>query len=381
MLFLTVVVVIGGGAHWYFYQRLVIDPALSGVARTAAVALLIGLAVAMIVQPMFERLARPGRLLRTVSVVAYTWMGAAFYLLLGLGLTDGMATLMGALDTEPAWSEQVWSGARAAVVLVAVAVLVGLALREVQRGPRLERVEVALRGWPDALDGYRVVQITDIHIGPILGAAFARELVERVTALSPDLIAVTGDLVDGSAARLRDEVAPFGDLSAPDGAWFVTGNHDFMSNAGRWSQRVAELGIRPLRNAHAVITPRRGSDSFVLAGVDDHQGRLFAPGEGEDVPAALAGVPPGLPIILLAHDPLTFKTAAGHDVGLQLSGHTHGGQLWPFVFLVRLVIPFVAGLYERNGSQLYVSRGTGFWGPPMRLGAPPEITEITVRPA
>jgi hypothetical protein len=222
------------------------------------------------------------------------------------------------------------------------------------------------------------VQISDIHLGPLLGRAFARELVERVNALRPDLVALTGDLVDGSVARLRDEVAPFAGLRARHGAFFVTGNHDWYSGAEAWVGVVRELGLRPLRNERVEIGS--AGASFDLAGVDDHRGDWLH-GSPSDLARALEGRDAGRPVVLLAHDPTTFAEASRRGVDLQLSGHTHGGQIWPFRYLVRLAVPWVDGLHERGASLLYVSRGTGFWGPPLRLLAPAEITEITLRAA
>ena len=195
--------------------------------------------------------------------------------------------------------------------------------------------------------------------------------------LEADLVAVTGDLVDGKRARLEEEVAPFGELRARDGVFFVTGNHDFYSGVDDWAEYIAGLGMRVLRNEHLCI--ERGSAGFVLAGVDDHRAGMLSGQGGEDLALALEGVPDERAVVLLAHDPSTFKRAHARGIDLQLSGHTHGGQIWPFPWLVRLAIPFVAGRYTRGDAELYVSRGTGFWGPPMRLGSPAEITEIVLR--
>ena len=223
-----------------------------------------------------------------------------------------------------------------------------------------------------------VVGSIDFHRGflTLLDRRFSRHLAERVNALDADLICVTGDLVDGSARLLADEVAPFGGLRARHGVFFVTGNHDHYSGADAWSEVVEKLGLVPLRNRS--VTIRCDGAAFTLAGVDDHRGG-FGGGDREDLPKALSERDPALPVVLLAHDPATFKRASQSGIDLQLSGHTHGGQIWPFRFLVRLAVPFVAGRYARNGAELYVSRGTGFWGPPMRLFAPAEITEITLR--
>jgi hypothetical protein len=174
-------------------------------------------------------------------------------------------------------------------------------------------------------------------------------------------------------------VAPLASLRARHGVFFVTGNHDHYSGATAWCEALGALGIRVLRNERAAIGA--GDAAFDLVGVDDHRGDLLGQGGGEDLDRALAGRDPARPAVLLAHDPSTFKRACSLGIDLQLSGHTHGGQIWPFVWLVRLAIPFVAGLYRRHGAVLYVSRGTGFWGPPMRLRAPAEIGEIVLRSA
>jgi predicted MPP superfamily phosphohydrolase len=263
--------------------------------------------------------------------------------------------------------------------------VVGSALRGGLRPPAIKRVELALTRWPRALDGLRIVQISDIHIGPILGRDFAAWLTERVNGLDPDLVAITGDIVDGSVHTLADEVAPFGRLRARDGVYFVTGNHDHYSGARSWSDFLRGLGIGVLRNEGLAVEAKRGRGApearYFLAGVDDHRGDLGFDGGGEDLERALEAHGDALPLLLLAHDPSTFKRASKLGVDLQLSGHTHGGQIWPFVYLVRLAIPFVAGLYQVGDAQLYVSRGTAFWGPPLRLFAPAEITEILLRPA
>jgi hypothetical protein len=375
MLFLAVAIFVVLGGHLYIAQRLVFDPDLQGAARALALgAIAFGFAC-LLLQPFAERLVRPPWN-RLVGWPASIWMGVAFLLLLVLGAGDLLRFLAGGVayaagNQLPAFetSARVQAALSAAFVAVAGAVAVGEALRP----PRLVKLEIALARWPRALDGFRIAQISDIHIGPLRDRRFSRHLTERVNALAPDLICVTGDLVDGSARLLADEVAPFGELRARHGAFFVTGNHDHYSGADAWVRVVAGLGLVPLRNSHVEI--QRDGAAFTLAGVDDHRGG-FGDGQREDLPLALEGRDPALPVVLLAHDPNTFKRASRSGVDLQLSGHTHGGQIWPFRHLVRLAVPFVAGRYTSHGAELYVSRGTGFWGPPMRLFAPAEITEI-----
>ena len=358
-----------GAAHWYIAQRLVLDPGLVGLARSLSLAAIAGLGVGAILTPGLERWLAPP-LLRFVAFPVLVWMGLFWIGFVSLAVSDLVLGLMGA-------TAQNVSGPRAALVAAFVAGAAGLALRNGLRVPAVRRVEIALARWPRALDGFRIVQISDIHIGPVLGRGFAAALTERVNALAPDLVAVTGDLVDGDVERLRDEVAPFAALRARHGVFFVTGNHDVYSGGEPWVERVRELGIRPLRNERVEIG---GPAGFDLAGVDDHRGD-WVRGSSEDVGKAFAGRDPARAVVLLAHDPGSFRRAAAQDVDLQLSGHTHGGQIWPFNFLVRLAVPWVAGLHRVGASQLYVSRGSGFWGPPMRLFAPAEIGEIVLRAA
>jgi predicted MPP superfamily phosphohydrolase len=370
--------------HRYLIQRLVVDPALPPAVEKSIIALMLLLSASVLFEPFAERLLRPGYA-RITAWPASLWMGLFFYLSVLLGFSELILTL--AQPWVPALSETCSQAAvtlgrwRAAGVLIVALATVGVAMRSALRPPRLLKMEFGLARWPASLDGFRVVQICDTHLGPILGRRFARDLVERVRALDPDLVVVTGDLVDGSVSKLADEVTPFAELRARYGVFFVPGNHDFFSGVGSWCEHVQTLGMRVLRNERvSVRVSSAGSDSvFELAGVDDHRAGLIPGHTGEDLEAALRTLPPERPVLLLAHDPSTFKRASTMGIDLQLSGHTHGGQIWPFHYLVRLAIPFVAGAYRRGEAQLYVSRGTGFWGPPMRLFAPAELTEIALR--
>jgi len=363
-------------AHVYIARRLVLEPGLPEPWSTLLCGAIAVLGVGMILQPALGRLFPPDKI-RLAAWPPLVWMGVFFLSFCLLAFSDGLLWLLGAgfgpdVEADP----RAWARLRAGGVAGLTATAVALGLPGALRVPGVKRVQVPLARWPAALDGFRIVQISDIHIGPILGRRFAARLTDAVNALEPDLIAVTGDLVDGLVDHLHEEVAPFAELRARHGTFFVCGNHDFYSGAGGWVERVEALGIRPLRNARVAIEHEGGV--FDLAGVDDYRGdwRL---GSTQDLPAALAGRDPERPVVLLAHDPSTFAEAAAADVDLQLSGHTHGGQIWPFRWLVRLAIRWVEGLHRVGASTLYVSRGTGFWGPPIRLLAPAEITELTLR--
>ena len=373
-LFVAVALSLLGLAHNYVAGRLVRDLAFAGPIRPALEGVVWILGASMLGQPIGERWL-PRAVARPLGWVASLWMGFAFFLIVLLGATDLILWLLGPLLDDRFGTIEIARG-RAGLVVSLSGLAAAVGMRNALPVPAVRRVELALPRWPSVLDGFRIAQISDIHIGPILDRAFASRLVARVNGLDADLVAVTGDLVDGSVRRLAAEVAPFGELRGRHGAYFVTGNHDHYSGAGDWCAHIESLGLRVLRNERTVI--EHDGVAFDLAGVDDHHGG-FLDDDKEDLSRALAGRDPERPVILLAHDPTTFRAAAQQGVDLQISGHTHGGQMFPFMFLVRLAIPFVAGLYRRGDTTLYVSRGTGFWGPPMRLAAPAEITEIVVR--
>jgi len=374
-LFALVVTTVWVGGHLYMIDRLVTDPGLGGATALLATVAFAVLGTLVVLQPLAERYL-PLHLARLVIWPASVWIGFAFFFAVALGVSEVLVGVLGAAfagGNDP----QGAAATRAALVTIAALTAGGVALVGGLRPPSLTRNEIRLERWPRELDGFRIVQISDIHIGAMLDRRFAATITARVNALAPDLVVVTGDLVDGTVKHLAHEVEPFRALRAAHGVYFVTGNHDYYSGADPWLEVVRGLGMRPLRNERVEINANGAV--FDLAGVDDHRGYLFGPGHGEDVARALAGRDPGRAVVLLAHDPSTFKAAAPLGVDLQISGHTHGGQIWPFGYLVRLAVKFVAGHYRRGDAQLFVSRGTGYWGPPMRLAAPAEIAEIVLR--
>ena len=240
-------------------------------------------------------------------------------------------------------------------------------------------VEFRLAKLPRELDGFTIVQLSDLHTGMTIDRDFVQRVVDRANALEPDLIALTGDLIDGKVDDLRDDVAPLGQLRAKHGVFAVTGNHEYYAGVDAWITEITRLGARYLRNELVTIT--KGAASFDLAGVDDHSADGY-PGHGEDLKAATATRDPNHALVLLAHQPRQVRRAARHGVDLQLSGHTHGGQIWPWHYIVSLQQGgLLAGRYQQDDTQLYVTRGCGYWGPPVRLGAPLEITRVILRSA
>jgi hypothetical protein len=241
-------------------------------------------------------------------------------------------------------------------------------------------VDIPVRGLPRELHGFSIAQISDVHVGPTIKRGFVEKVVARVNALNADLIAITGDLVDGSVQDLSAHTAPLAALSARHGAYFVTGNHEYYSGERAWTAEIRRLGLRVLKNEHVVLNHHGAS--LILAGVTDLSAHHFNAAESSDPTAALRGAPAHAGAkILLAHQPNSAPAAAQAGFDVQISGHTHGGQFWPWNLFVGFFQPFTRGLYRLENLQVYVSRGTGYWGPPNRFGVPSEITRIRLIPA
>ena len=358
--------------HRYVWARLVRDPAWADPWGRALTVALVALA-ALVPLALLGVRALPRSLNGPLAWVVYTWLGFALYLFLLSAAADLVRVVAGLARALPADPERRRVVARAVATVVAAASgVIGVGgLANVARGFAVRRVTVPIRRLPRGASGYSIVQLTDVHVGPTIGRDFVESAVRETNALAPDLVVITGDLVDGSVEQLRDLVEPLRDLRARDGVFFVTGNHEYYSGADEWIAHLGTLGIRVLRNERVPIR-----DAFDLAGVDDASAHRMLPHHGQDVERALAGRDPDRAVVLLAHQPKAAAHAAAADVDLQLSGHVHGGQLVPFNWLVRLDQPFVAGLHRLGRSYVYVSTGTGYWGPPMRVGPRSEITRI-----
>ena len=244
-----------------------------------------------------------------------------------------------------------------------------------RRTAAVVRVDVPIAGLPPALQGFTIAQISDVHVGPTIKRGYLDAIVQAVNRLDADMVAVTGDLVDGRVSELASHVAPLADLKSRHGTYFVTGNHEYYSGAQAWVKELRRIGLRVLENEHVVL--RHGGASVLVAGVNDYGAHHFDPAHRSDPHAAMAGAPTDVGVkLLLAHQPRSADAAQRAGFQLQLSGHTHGGQFWPWNFFVRLQQPFTAGLHKLHDLWVYTSRGTGYWGPPKRFGAPSEITRL-----
>jgi predicted MPP superfamily phosphohydrolase len=333
-----------------------------------------------------SRMYAPG-LSSSLGWVALPWMafaGLTFVVLVGRDVVRWLLwlgrKLLGRPDAAPQLSRrQFLTRVTGGTALALGGAGVAVGMLEARGDHEVVDVEVKLAKLPRALDGFTIVQLTDLHVGMTIDRGFVQRVVDRTNALAPDLIALTGDLVDGKVPDLRDDIAPLAQLRAKHGVFATTGNHEYYSGVDPWIAEVSRLGARYLRNERVTIGD--GDASFELAGVDDYTASEY-PGHGEDLGKATAGRDARKALILMAHQPRQVHQAALHGVDLQLSGHTHGGQIWPWHYIVRLQQGgLLRGRYQIGDTQLYVSRGCGYWGPPVRVLAPLEITRVILRAA
>jgi predicted MPP superfamily phosphohydrolase len=378
--FLVRIILIGILLHIYVGLRLIPDMPIDTTSRWLS-ALWLVLSVCVIPLGMMARSIKRQPLGDRLAWVGLLAMGF-FSSLLVLTFVRDLA-LASLLTVDAIWPHTVaigsWrTGSAAAVPLLALlSTLVGLF--NARRRARVVTIEVPIDDLPPALDGFTIVQISDIHVGPTIKGRYVDAIVDAVNRLKPDLIAVTGDVVDGTVPQLTRHTQPLSRLSARHGAFLVTGNHEYYAGANAWIAEFRRLGLNVLLNEH-VIVDHDGARA-VIAGVTDYSAGHHDPLHRSDPVAALAGAPGDVLIkVLLAHQPRSAEAAAAAGFTLQLSGHTHGGQFFPWNFFVRLQQPYTAGLARLDGLWVYTSRGTGYWGPPKRLGAPSEITRVRLVP-
>jgi uncharacterized protein len=358
---------------WRLLSALSISP--FGVGLGVAVLLIACVLIPLAVRP---RGMRNQRLADLFSWVGLTAMGFFSSLLVLTLLRDLLLALVNLL--LPASQAANWTTPSAQWTLAAAGIITLAGLISARGRPKIREVSVPIRGLPTSLDGFSIAQISDVHVGPTIKRGFVEGIVRRVNGLNADMIAVTGDLVDGSVPRLSAHTAPLAGLAARHGAFFVTGNHEYYSGARAWIEEIRRLGLQVLNNEHVVLQHDGGS--LVLAGVTDYSAHHFDPLQRSDPALALRGAPAGAGAkILLAHQPSSAPAAEQAGFDLQISGHTHGGQFWPWNYFVGFFQPFTGGLNRLNALWVYVNRGTGYWGPPNRFGVPAEITRIKLVPA
>ncbi|WOD16182.1 metallophosphoesterase [Paraburkholderia kirstenboschensis] len=378
--FLVRLILIGILLHIYVGFRLIPDMPVSITVRSLA-GLWLVLSVFLIPLGMLARTIKRQPLGDRLAWVGLLAMGLFSSLLVLTFVRDlALASLM---TVDAIWPGTIalarWRTGTAAAVpfLALLSTLVGLF--NARRRARVVTIEVPIDDLPAALDGFTIVQISDIHVGPTIKRRYVDAIVDAVNHLKPDLIAVTGDVVDGTVPQLTHHTQPLSRLSARHGAFLVTGNHEYYAGANAWIDEFRRLGLNVLLNEHVIV--EHDGARAVIAGVTDYSAGHHDPLHRSDPMAAIAGAPGDVLIkVLLAHQPRSAEAAAAAGFTLQLSGHTHGGQFFPWNFFVRIQQPFTAGLARLNGLWVYTSRGTGYWGPPKRLGAPSEITRVRLVP-
>jgi len=354
-----------GGLHAYIGWRLLPAFDLGAAGLTLAIG---GLVISTFLVP----LGLLGRFLVARQTLAdrLSWLGG-----LAMGLFSSVLVLTVLRDLVRLVADAPSLAEPTAIAVLGLASLLSLVgYVNARRVARVVHVDIPLAGLPQALVGFRIVQLSDIHVGPTIKGDYVQAIVDRVNALDADLVVITGDVVDGSVEQLHPHTAPLGSMHSRYGSYVVTGNHEYYSGAADWMREFERIGLRGLHNRHVVIGHHGAR--FVLAGVTDFSAGAYDAAQVSDPVAALAGSPPDVLRILLAHQPRSATAAEAAGFDLQLSGHTHGGQFWPWNHFVPLQQPFTAGLHRLGQLMVYTSRGTGYWGPPKRFGAPSEITVL-----
>jgi hypothetical protein len=400
LLFFTVTGILSVLVHVYLYRRIFRDTSGHPGWRKAGLVAMVALCLLMLGSRLLSWVL-PRDAVLTLATVGWSWMGVAIYLLLAfwvLGGVRALSRLAQRVTQRPAPTSTSTSApapapapaqapvseerrlflarATAGGALLATSGIVGYGTWRAFHPPTVNRVAIRLPGLPKALDGFTIVQLSDIHVGPVIQRRFMDAVVQQCNALKPDLMCITGDLVDGSVSELGHAVSALANLQSRHGTYFVTGNHEYYSDNEAWTDALERLGIPVLRNRYVRIG--EPDASFDLVGVDDWAAGRSGFDKRYDLAQAVAGRDPERPAVLLAHQPANWREAGKAGIGLQLSGHTHGGQFFPFNLAVSAIWEHSAGHYEENGRHLYVSRGTGFWGPPVRVLAPPEIVHVTL---
>ncbi|MBN1960532.1 MAG: metallophosphoesterase [Deltaproteobacteria bacterium] len=372
-------------SHYYIWARLVRDTNLPQPVRLLANLTIITLGVTIPVGFILPHIGLG--FTKPLIWASYVWLGITFLLVvflidfefihLLLKLIKSIAYLFNNKTVLSSVEKLQSKIVPRVVAIISLSLTFGLCfigMNNALKIPKIEHQQIKISRLPISLSGMRIVQISDLHIGNLVSRSWLEQVVVEVNSLSPDVIVITGDFVDGSVSALQNEIAPLAKLKSRLGVYAVTGNHEYYSGVDTWLEHLSKLGVKMLRNERVTLT-MNGAE-IELAGIDDAEAARFGDEHGPDLDQALLGYDHKNPIILLAHQPKVISQAAAAGVDLVLSGHTHGGQIWPWSYIVALSQPVLAGWQMQDKTQIYVSRGTGFWGPPIRINAPSEITEI-----
>ncbi len=395
LLFLSIFFIFSGLLSFYITRRLLGRTSLSRIPKFAVAT---GIVVILFISPITIMLRRYGMNNQGIDVLVWIgYLGLAFlsFIFTFLVIRDVFCLPTALLNTlkrrlpetphgksDPAIPEN--PSRRGFLVnsmnygiMATASLTTGYGIVEAKRVPEVKEVQIPIPALPEEFDGFRIVQVTDLHVSPTIRRPYVEKVVEIVNSLNADIFALTGDLVDGTISQLSHDVAPLKNIQSAHGNFFVTGNHEYYFGVMDWVTQIQRLGFSILLNEFRKIN--RGQGSLLLAGVTDYRGGNFLHTHRSDPIKAVAGAPEADVKILLAHQPKSIFDAARAGFDLQISGHTHGGQFFPWNFIVGLNQPFVSGLHKYKNTHIYVSRGTGYWGPPVRVGAPSEITLIKLR--
>ena len=374
----VVITIVVSLLHWYIGSRLLSGLSIGDVGKALAIVALV-LSVLVIPSAMLARMQiKNQRLADKISWVGYSAMGVFSFLFVLTFLRD-VLLIVGAL-IFPAFYSQTFQHDSAVAVLILTVLASVIGFINAIRVPVVVNIDIPLKNLAQGLQGFTIAQISDIHIGPTIKKNYLVSIVKKVNFLNPHLVAITGDLIDGTVSQLADQLTPLRDLKSDYGSYFVTGNHEYYSGVNQWIQYLRASGIRVLQNEHDIITHKNAQ--IIIAGITDFNAHQIDPTQASNPRAALAGLEAStIPKIMLAHQPRSAEAVSAAGADLQLSGHTHGGQFWPWNLFVPLQQPYVAGLHKLNNLWVYVNRGTGYWGPPIRLGKRSEITLLRLVPA
>jgi len=346
--FLLISAIIIISIHYYLWNKLFKNTGLTGTIRIIGIVIIIGLPIYFIVAMISSQ---------------------------NLSYKFSQPLLWGAYPDRRKFIAKITALGVSSIVMI----ISGISVINYYKPAFVKKMNISLKELPEIFNGFKIVQISDLHIGQLMTKSTLEKIVNQVNDLKPDIVAITGDLVDGSIKILANEISPLKNLKAKNGVYFVTGNHEYYSGVENWIYEIEKLGINVLSNENFEITKGKAEDKFYIIGVNDHEAKRFGDKYAPDFNKAFSGIEKDKIKILLAHQPVVMKEAAEYNTDLVLAGHTHGGQIWPFNYLVYLQQPYLKGLYKLADTKLYVNQGTGCWGPPMRLGSKNEITEILLR--
>lgn len=383
ILFFSIGTLVVTSVHYYLWARLIRDTAMDHAFRNVGTYSLIIFTISFPIALFVSRLV-PFRYSYLLLWISYLWLGIMMLLFFSFLFTDFIKTLFYLYSKFSNASEEMINPERrkfisrfiASSVSVIVFAATGAGIKKYYETVVVKKIKMFITGLPETFQGFKIVQISDLHIGQMMTGLMLEEIVDKVNSLEPDLVAITGDLVDGSTNKLLNELVSLKKLKAKKGIYFVTGNHEYYSGVEEWIPEIENMGIKVLNNESIKI--KKNYDFLYLSGVTDHEAKNFSKEYAADFKKTFSGLHKDKKKILLAHQPVAAKEASEYEADLVLSGHTHGGQIWPFGYLVYLQQPYLKGLYQYKNTKLYVNQGTGCWGPPMRLGSFNEITEITL---